>query len=110
MKKRQIIGLALAVVLVTAVMAQAGETTNETQFQTVCPVMGGKIDKDVYTDIEGKRVYFCCPMCVDKFVADPARFLKKLADEGVVLEDSPEGKESGGGAHHGRHGHEGHGH
>ena len=31
--------------------------------QTTCPVMGGAINKDVYADYEGKRVYFCCPGC-----------------------------------------------
>ncbi len=106
--RMQITGLALAVVLVAAAMVSAGEKASECPRQTVCPVMGGEIDKDVFTDFEGKRVYFCCPMCIDKFKADPAKFLKKLTDEGVVLEDSPKGKEPCGGAHHGKHGHEGH--
>ena len=25
--------------------------------QTVCPVLGGKINKDVYTDYQGQRIY-----------------------------------------------------
>ena len=28
--------------------------------QMTCPVEGGKIDKSVYVDYQGKRVYFCC--------------------------------------------------
>lgn len=46
--------------------------------QTVCPVMGGKIQEDVYTEYQGKKVYFCCPACVEKFKADPEKYLSKL--------------------------------
>ena len=28
--------------------------------QTTCPVMGNPINKDIYADYSGKRVYFCC--------------------------------------------------
>ena len=35
--------------------------------QTTCPIMGGKIDKTVYADHDGKRVYFCCAGCIDPF-------------------------------------------
>ncbi len=29
--------------------------------QTTCPVMGGLINKNLYADYQGNRVYFCCP-------------------------------------------------
>ena len=58
--------------------------------QTNCPVMGGAIDKKIFTDYEGKRVYFCCPACIDTFKKEPAKYLKKLADAGVTLEKAPE--------------------
>jgi len=54
--------------------------------QTNCPVMGGTINKEVYSDYEGKRVYFCCPACIPEFKKDPAKYVKKLEDQGVVLE------------------------
>ena len=57
--------------------------------QATCPVMGGKINRSVYTDHEGKRIYFCCAGCDATFKKDPAKYLKKLADAGVVLEDAP---------------------
>ena len=57
--------------------------------QTTCPVMGGKIDRKVFADHEGKRVYFCCPACVAQFKKEPAKYLKKLADQGVALEKAP---------------------
>ena len=110
MKSAKTLGLALAAVFIIAGIAAAVEQTAVTNPQTTCPVMGGKIDKAQYIDHEGKRVYFCCSMCIDKFRADPARYLKKLQDEGVTLEDIPEGKEPEPESHHGMHGHEGHNH
>ena len=35
--------------------------------QTQCPVMGGAVDKDVYLDYQGQRVYFCCESCKGEF-------------------------------------------
>jgi len=46
--------------------------------QTTCPVMGGAIDKDIFTEYKGKRVYFCCAGCVEKFKANPEKYLDKL--------------------------------
>jgi len=60
------------------------------QPQTVCPVMGGKIDKDVYVDYEDYRVYFCCSSCKDEFLKEPAKYMKKIEDDQVLLEKSPQ--------------------
>jgi YHS domain-containing protein len=46
--------------------------------QPLCPVMDTPIDPAVYVEYEGKRVYFCCPGCDEKFLADPERYLDKL--------------------------------
>jgi Cu(I)/Ag(I) efflux system membrane fusion protein len=46
--------------------------------QPRCPVMDAPIDPSVYVEYEGKRVYFCCPGCDKKFLADPERYLHKL--------------------------------
>jgi hypothetical protein len=35
--------------------------------QKTCPVMGGGIDKSVFVDHEGTRVYFCCAACPPEF-------------------------------------------
>ena len=51
---------------------------------------GGKINKDLYTDYQGKRVYFCCAACIEPFNKDPEKYIKKLQDEGVVLEKAPD--------------------
>jgi YHS domain-containing protein len=58
--------------------------------QTICPVMGQKIDKKYYVDYKGKRVYFCCEGCPATFNADPEKYMKKLADSGAILEEMSE--------------------
>jgi YHS domain-containing protein len=54
--------------------------------QAYCPVMGGKIDKNVHVDYQGQRIYFCCSGCPAAFQADPERYMKKLEEQGVLLE------------------------
>ncbi|MCB9850638.1 MAG: efflux RND transporter periplasmic adaptor subunit [Phycisphaerales bacterium] len=46
--------------------------------QTTCPVMGNEIDPEVYTDYHGERIYFCCPPCIEKFLADPRKYVANL--------------------------------
>lgn len=46
--------------------------------QTICPVTGNPIAKDVFVEYEGKKVYFCCPDCIAKFNADPEKYIAKL--------------------------------
>ncbi len=55
--------------------------------QTVCPVMGGKIDSSSYTDIQGQRVYHCCGGCKARLKADPDKYFKKAAEDGVLFEN-----------------------
>ena len=64
-------------------------TTLAVKAQTTCPIMGGKIDKNVFADYEGKRVYFCCAGCVAEFKKDPATHVKAMEDQGIVLEKTP---------------------
>jgi len=49
-----------------------------TDIQTHCPVMGNPIDKDIFTEYRGKKVYFCCPGCIEQFLAEPEKYLDKL--------------------------------
>jgi YHS domain-containing protein len=59
--------------------------------QTVCPVLAGSLDKNVYVDYQGKRIYFCCKGCDAEFKKDPDKYMKKLQAEGVTLEPAPGG-------------------
>ena len=70
--------------------------------QETCPVMGGKINKSLYADYEGKRVYFCCAGCIAPFNKEPEKFIKQLEGEGVEVDAAPVAVE--------KTGHEGHNH
>jgi len=73
--------------------------------QQFCPVMEGMaIDRNIYVDHEGKRVYFCCPGCIATFNEDPEQYLAKLKtrqadDTAAPVEATPDEAA-----------HEGHGH
>ncbi|MBM4273558.1 MAG: YHS domain-containing protein [Deltaproteobacteria bacterium] len=83
-----ILGLLLALSLAGAGLA-ADPTAKE---QTDCPVMVGKINKSLYADYQGQRVYFCCPGCIEAFRKDPESYLKKMKEQGITPEKSPGGK------------------
>jgi len=67
----------------------AQEEKDQKVYQTTCPVMGGDIDKDVFVDFGGKRIYFCCKGCPDKFLENHTQYMKKMAKQGIVLMDAP---------------------
>jgi YHS domain-containing protein len=46
--------------------------------QTMCPVSGDKIDKNVFVEYKGKKVYFCCAACKSVFNKDPEKYTAKL--------------------------------
>lgn len=46
--------------------------------QTTCPVMGGAINKALFTEYNGKKVYFCCDGCKEKFEEAPEQYIAKL--------------------------------
>jgi len=54
--------------------------------QEKCPVMGGAINKKLYVDHGGKRIYVCCQGCIAPVEKDPAKYIKALEAEGVTLE------------------------
>lgn len=58
--------------------------------QTICPVMEEPIDKDIFVDYEGKRIYVCCYSCYDTVKADPEKYIKQLESQGVILEKVPD--------------------
>jgi len=67
--------------------AKTAEDTNKTATtaaavlveQTTCPVMdGNKINKNVFVEYKGKKVYFCCADCKAAFEKEPEKYLAKL--------------------------------
>ena len=78
-KAMQGVIIVLAVLLIDMTAGQAAE-------QTTCPVMGGTINKHVYADYQGKRIYFCCAGCIETFQKDPEKYIKQMESAGVELE------------------------
>ncbi|HKK20734.1 MAG TPA: YHS domain-containing protein [candidate division Zixibacteria bacterium] len=97
MKKIMTLLVALATLMVTQSAFAANDATKtdpqtaapkkELKHQTKCPVMGGDIDSTQYTDIQGQRVYHCCSMCSEKLKADPDKYFKEAAAEGILFEN-----------------------
>ncbi len=97
--KRLMITMILAVVLAFAIAGaglaapppsmdrpQVGKT------QVACPVQHGKINKNLYVDYQGQRIYFCCPECIPIFKKNPEAYLERMKQEGVTPEKAPGGK------------------
>jgi len=51
--------IACILAIAAMILALAGPVLAQGKPQTVCPVRGEKIDKNVYTDYQGQRVYLC---------------------------------------------------
>ncbi len=88
MKTLKLLVLALVLGIFTAGAGLAADPRP----QTVCPVLGGNIDKKVYVDYQGERIYFCCPGCDAEFRKNPEKYMKKIQEQGITLEKSPEAK------------------
>lgn len=54
--------------------------------QSVCPVMGGKIDKKVFVDVAGYRIYACCPGCLAQIESDPEKAVAAIKAKGETPE------------------------
>ncbi|MFC1851198.1 hypothetical protein ACFL27_13465 [candidate division CSSED10-310 bacterium] len=68
-------------------LAVAEEKTSELKPQTKCPVMGGDVNKEVFTDHDGQRIYFCCSECIKEFKKDPDKYLAKIKKNGETTMD-----------------------
>lgn len=87
---------ALALLTASVSMAQAAKTartdtataaaTRQIKPQTTCPVMGEAIDKSLFVDHNGKRIYVCCSGCIATVRKDPEKYIKKLEGQGQSVE------------------------
>jgi outer membrane murein-binding lipoprotein Lpp len=71
--------------------AEAANVTSETKgTQTTCPVMkGNPVNRSLYVDHDGKRIYVCCGYCIGEIKKDPDAYIRQLEDAGVTLERVP---------------------
>lgn len=54
------------------------------RLQTHCPVMGGRISPEHFVDVEGVRIFVCCPGCDAAILEHPQKYLAKMKAEGVT--------------------------
>jgi hypothetical protein len=47
--------------------------------QTKCPVTGEKIDKELFVEQDGKRIYVCSEDCIDEVKENFSAYEKKLS-------------------------------
>ncbi len=81
------IGLKMATVALALIVAAPVPAQEKTQ--TTCPVLDGNINKNIYVDYKGHRIYFCCKGCDTEFKKDPEKYLKKMESQGITPEKSP---------------------
>ncbi|MCS7064943.1 MAG: hypothetical protein NZL85_01575, partial [Fimbriimonadales bacterium] len=41
-----------------------------------CPVSGEPVNKEVWAEIKGRKVYFCCANCRSKAVKEPDKYIR----------------------------------
>jgi YHS domain-containing protein len=58
--------------------SSVGAVTAAEIVQKTCPIMGAAINEKMFIEHKGKKVYFCCAGCEDKFKADPEKYIAKL--------------------------------
>jgi len=61
-----------------AMVDEAAEAVAAVVEQTTCPIMDSPINKAFFTEYKGKKVYFCCPGCKEKFEEEPEKYIAKL--------------------------------
>ncbi len=77
--------------------ANVAKNAKKVVHQTICPVMGNAIDKKLFVDHEGKRIYVCCTGCLETVKADPVKYIKLMEGQGITLYKAPEkGSKKGG--------------
>ena len=54
----------------TFVAKMSKEEREAIKANTTCPVSGEPVSKDKFVEFEGRKVYFCCDGCVEKYKKD----------------------------------------
>ncbi|MCH7814133.1 MAG: hypothetical protein IID40_08955 [Planctomycetes bacterium] len=62
------------------VAVQRKALADRPKVQVTCPVSGKPADSKVSIEQSGEKVFFCCPGCVGKYEADPAKYKSELAN------------------------------
>lgn len=68
------------------VESAAAEKSATLSAQKTCPVTGDPINKDLYVDADGKRIYVCCEGCIAPVKKDPQKYIDILKKRGEGVE------------------------
>lgn len=91
---RNRLATALLPVLIAFGSAHAQEVHSATDApppkQVYCPITPEEeIDSEVFTEYEGRRVYFCCERCRARFLRDPGRYATRLISTAAPVQKQP---------------------
>ena len=89
MKTKLMLVAVMSMALVAATVWAADEAGKASKPQSTCPVMGTPINKKLFVDANGYRIYVCCEGCIGKVKADPAKYIEKIKASGEVPEKLP---------------------
>lgn len=78
MKTHWLLLAAFAGVLLLNSSAFTAEEKEEAKFECKCVVSGQPAKEDKFTEVHGKKVYFCCDNCPKAFAKDPEKFTAKV--------------------------------
>lgn len=68
----------------------AGSGAEEARrLQILCPIMNRPIDRKLYHDYEGQRIYVCCPGCLDEVRARAGEIVAEQTGRGIEFEKVP---------------------
>ncbi|MHC4091298.1 MAG: hypothetical protein ACYSVY_13665, partial [Planctomycetota bacterium] len=62
------------------VASQRKALADRAKVQVTCPVSGKPVDQKVFIESGDDKVFFCCPGCVGKYQAEPAKYKSALAN------------------------------
>lgn len=86
----------LGVGVVLAEEAQPVKTATEApavKKQAMCPIMtNNQVNKSLYVDVDGKRIYVCCKGCIGAVKKDPVKYIKQFEAEGITLDKAEPAK------------------
>lgn len=100
MKSTFILTVIMTAMVALGTASCSKEADTESGQQTTCPVMKGeKINPQMYVDVQGKRIYVCCPGCITKIKAEPDKYIQQMEAEGIVLDKTPKQDDHSGHQH-----------
>lgn len=64
----------------TKVAAQRKALAHRAKVQVTCPVTNEPVDKKIFVESKGEKIFVCCKACVGKYQSDPAKYAAALAN------------------------------